>query len=34
MRRALGLRSRDLAELLDVSPETVSRWENATRPVD
>ena len=34
MRRALGLRSHDLAELLDVSPETVSRWENAKGSVD
>lgn len=27
MRKALGLRAVDLAELLDVAPETVSRWE-------
>lgn len=27
MRKALGLRAIDLAELLNVAPETVSRWE-------
>jgi transcriptional regulator with XRE-family HTH domain len=30
----LGLRAADLAELLDVAAETVSRWENAQRTVD
>jgi YgiT-type zinc finger domain-containing protein len=30
-RRALGLRASDLADLLDVAPETVSRWENGHR---
>ena len=33
-RRALGLRAVDLAELLDVAPETVSRWENGHRSAD
>lgn len=28
MRKALGLRAIDLAELLGVAPETISRWEN------
>jgi putative zinc finger/helix-turn-helix YgiT family protein len=27
MRKALGVRAVDLAELLDVTPETISRWE-------
>src|SRR5438477_6057478 len=27
MRKALGLKAAELAELLDVTPETVSRWE-------
>lgn len=34
MRKAIGLRAIDLAELLDVASETLSRWENAQRPVD
>lgn len=34
MRKALGLRAVDLGELLDVSPETVSRWETDKRAVD
>ena len=34
MRKALGMRASDLAELLGVTPETVSRWENEQRPVD
>jgi DNA-binding transcriptional regulator YiaG len=33
MRKALGLRGTDLAELLDVAPETVSRWETDKRAV-
>lgn len=33
-RRALGLRATDLADLLDVAPETVSRWENGHRSAD
>lgn len=28
MRKALGMRSVELAELLDVTPETISRWEH------
>lgn len=31
MRKAIGLSATALAELLDVSPETVSRWENGGR---
>jgi transcriptional regulator with XRE-family HTH domain len=27
MRKSIGMRAADLAELLDVTPETVSRWE-------
>lgn len=34
MREALELRSQDLARLLDVAIETVSRWENAKRDLD
>ncbi len=34
MRRTLGLRAVDLAELLDVAPETISRWEAGARDVD
>jgi transcriptional regulator with XRE-family HTH domain len=34
MRKALGLRATDLAELLDVTPETVSRWETDRVPLD
>jgi transcriptional regulator with XRE-family HTH domain len=30
----LGLSGASLAELLDVAPETVSRWESGKRPVD
>lgn len=33
MRAALHLRASELAELLGVSPETMSRWENDRRPV-
>ncbi len=33
MRRSLALRAIDLAELLDVAPETVSRWETEKRAV-
>ncbi len=32
-RKALGLRQVDLAALLKVEPETVSRWENDQRPM-
>jgi DNA-binding transcriptional regulator YiaG len=31
-RRALGLRAAELAKLLDVAPETISRWETGERP--
>jgi putative zinc finger/helix-turn-helix YgiT family protein len=31
MRRAIGLRASDLASLLDVAPETLSRWETGER---
>ncbi len=33
-RKALGLRATDLAELLGVAPESVSRWENDARSPD
>lgn len=34
MRKALGMRAVELAELLDVTPETVSRWEHGRQPID
>ncbi len=34
MRKALGLRATDLAALLDVTGETVSRWERGAVPVE
>lgn len=34
MRKALGFRAKDLAELLDVAPETFSRWETGEREPD
>jgi hypothetical protein len=34
MRKAVGLRATDLAELLDVTPETISRWENDRHEID
>jgi DNA-binding transcriptional regulator YiaG len=34
MRKALGLRAADLAELLEVAPETLSRWENGKQEID
>ena len=34
MRKTLGMRAADLAELLSVTPETVSRWENDKNEVD
>ncbi len=34
MRRVLGLRGRDLGQLLQVSLETISRWETGKRAVD
>lgn len=33
MRKALGMRAIDLAELLDVTPDTVSRWETDKSPI-
>lgn len=34
IRKAAGIRAVDLAELLGVTPETVSRWENDKHPID
>lgn len=34
MRKAVGLQGRELAELLRVTPETVSRWETGKQPMD
>lgn len=34
MRKAAGLRAKELAELLDVAPETISRWEKEHRQPD
>lgn len=34
MRKAIGLRATQLAELLDVAPETVSRWEHGKTSLD
>ncbi|MDB4997961.1 MAG: helix-turn-helix domain protein [Myxococcaceae bacterium] len=34
LRKALGMRALELAELLDLTAETVSRWENDQRSVD
>ena len=34
VRKATGVRGKELAELLDVRPETVSRWETGRRPMD
>jgi YgiT-type zinc finger domain-containing protein len=34
MRRALGMRAVELAEMLDVAAETISRWETDDRAVD
>jgi putative zinc finger/helix-turn-helix YgiT family protein len=34
MRKALGLRANALAELFDLQPETLSRWENGTQTLD
>lgn len=34
MRKALGLKATELAELLDVTPETVSRWETGKQSLE
>ncbi len=34
MRRAVGMRATELADLLDLAPETISRWETGKRGVD
>src|SRR6266545_3612241 len=34
MRKVLGMRAVDLAELLGVTPETISRWETDKHPID
>ena len=34
LRRAAGLQGSRLAELLDVTPGTVSRWENGRKPLE
>lgn len=34
MRKAIGMRATELAELLDLAPETISRWETEKRAVD
>jgi putative zinc finger/helix-turn-helix YgiT family protein len=34
LRKTLGLRALVVADLLGVTPETISRWENGQRPVD
>ncbi len=34
MRKAAGVPGKELAELFDVTPETVSRWENGKTPVE
>jgi DNA-binding transcriptional regulator YiaG len=34
LRRAAGLQAQELAKLLDVSPVSVSRWENGKSPID
>lgn len=34
MRKALGIKGKDLAALFDVAPETLSRWESGERSLD
>ncbi len=34
MRKAIGMKATDLAVLLDVRPETISRWETDAQPVE
>jgi transcriptional regulator with XRE-family HTH domain len=33
MRKTLGLRAADLAQLLDLTPETISHWETGKAPI-
>ncbi len=33
-RKAMGIRAADLAQILGVTPETVSRWETGVHPID
>jgi len=33
-RKALGMRASDVADILDVTPETISHWENDRRTID
>jgi DNA-binding transcriptional regulator YiaG len=33
LRRAIGIKAVELAKFLDVTPETVSRWENGREPI-
>jgi len=33
LRRAMGIKATDLAKFLDVTPETVSRWETSKEPI-
>ena len=34
MRKSLGFHAKALGELIDTPPETISRWETGSRPVD
>ncbi len=34
MRKTLGLRAADLAQLLDLTPETISHWETGKAPIN
>jgi putative zinc finger/helix-turn-helix YgiT family protein len=34
MRKAIGMRAADLARLLAVTPETISRWETGKHPIE
>jgi transcriptional regulator with XRE-family HTH domain len=34
MRKAFGMKATEIAQALNVAPETVSRWENGQREVD
>ena len=33
LRKAIGMKAIDIARFLEVTPETVSRWENAREPI-